>query len=158
MIIYVGDAKDVVQRIRSNHCSGNVEGSALRKAIASLRGYALSSTKRPTGTQKIRIDSTKSLGDEEVLSSYLASGFWKYVMCDSPEESRDFQWYVIEALTPVLNFRRQIWNSAATERYISLLRQLEQCTPLKCAALAKTKSGPGVYVFCHDQHPSALLS
>jgi hypothetical protein len=37
-VIYVGDSKNVVNRIRTNHCSGNVEGSAMWRHIAEAKG------------------------------------------------------------------------------------------------------------------------
>jgi len=46
MIIYVGDSKDVIKRIRTNHCKGNVEASALRKYVAEALGYRIKITKR----------------------------------------------------------------------------------------------------------------
>jgi len=151
VIIYVGDSKDVMGRIRG-HCSGNVEGSALRKAVARSRGYALSVTRRQSG-QKIRIDSAKSSEGEDDISSYLASGTWAWVVCDSPEESQDFQWYAIDALKPVLNMVTRTWTKTASARYVSLLQQLEQCMPLRSSDLAGRTSGPGVYVFHHNLRP-----
>ena len=56
-IIYIGDANNLLKRIKSNHSSGNVEGSALRQHIAEAMGYKLKSTKRPSGSTRIRIDS-----------------------------------------------------------------------------------------------------
>ena len=47
VIIYVGDSHDVTKRIGTNHCSGNVEASPLRKAVAEAMGYPLKHTKRP---------------------------------------------------------------------------------------------------------------
>lgn len=152
MIIYVGDANDVVRRIRE-HCSGNVEGSALRKAVARSRGYPLSVTRRQSGTKRIRIDSAKSSKGEDDISSYLASGTWAWVVCDSPMESRGFQWYAIDALKPVLNTDTRTWNQTARARYVSLLQQLEQCMPLRSSDLAGRTSGQGVYVFHHNQRP-----
>ena len=40
-IIYVGDSGKVMSRLRSNHCRGNVEASALRKYVAEAMGYKL---------------------------------------------------------------------------------------------------------------------
>ena len=48
--IYVGDSKDVVKRIKNNHCSGNVEASAFRKHLAVAMGYKLKKTKIETGS------------------------------------------------------------------------------------------------------------
>ncbi len=40
-IIYVGDSRDVVKRILTNHCKGNVEASALRKHYKILQNIKL---------------------------------------------------------------------------------------------------------------------
>jgi len=48
-VIYVGDARDVVKRIQNNHCGGNVEASALRKAVAEAMGYSLKRTRARSG-------------------------------------------------------------------------------------------------------------
>jgi hypothetical protein len=145
MIIYAGDAKDVVKRIRSNHCSGNVEASALRRSIASLRGYALSSAIRPSGTRRVRINSRY----EEKISCYVSAGRWKFVICHSVVEAHDFQWYVIEALKPLLNKNRRAWNGPAAQRYADLLAEIERSGELESSELVKARSGPGVYVFYH---------
>jgi hypothetical protein len=154
MTVYVGDTSDVVKRIRTNHCSGNVEASALRRSIAKVRNYRLRSVRRPSGSLRTRIDAKDFPKGEADLSSYVRSGTWKYVICNSYDEAHDFQWYVIEMLHPLLNSRRDTWNAAAGGRYRELLRRLEQCAPLHCTELKGKMSGPGVYVFCHDLHPS----
>jgi hypothetical protein len=152
-IIYVGDSSDVIRRIRTNHCSGNVEGSALRRLIAEERGYTLERSKRPGGSMRVRIDIPAPHEGEEEVSSYILSGLWKYVVCGSDEEARDFQWYVIDHLQPVLNRDRKSWKKDNTSRYEELLRALEESETLSCDQLRERRTAPGVYVFLHEQKP-----
>ena len=39
LCIYVGDSSNVMSRLLTNHCAGNVEGSAFREAVAKAMGY-----------------------------------------------------------------------------------------------------------------------
>ncbi|MDH5703703.1 MAG: hypothetical protein OEY99_05770 [Aigarchaeota archaeon] len=45
-VIYIGDSKDVLKQIKTNHCTGNIEASALRRHIAEALGYGLRHQKR----------------------------------------------------------------------------------------------------------------
>ena len=153
LIIYVGDASDFVRRIRTNHCSGNVEGSALRHHIAEAKRYTLKRSKRPGGSMRVRIDRPDPREGEADVSRYIRSGWWKYVICDSDEEARDFQWYVIDHLQPVLNRDGRSWKKDIASRYEELLRALEEAEALSCDQLRERQSGPGVYVFLHEQRP-----
>jgi hypothetical protein len=54
--IYVGDASNVINRILTNHCSGNVESSILREAVAQNMGFTITRIKRPSGSYKVRIN------------------------------------------------------------------------------------------------------
>ena len=54
--VYVGDSRDVVKRIIVCHCNGNVEASALRKAVAEAMGYRLKKSRRESGSIRVRID------------------------------------------------------------------------------------------------------
>ena len=125
MIIYVGDSSNVVNRILTNHCSGNVEGSALRKHIAKEMGYRIKRTRRPSGSMKTRIDLPNPREGETSVSSYIRSGWWKYVICNSNEEAQDFQWYAIEHLQPLLNVNRKRWERDNVSRYQMLLEELK---------------------------------
>lgn len=150
LIVYVGDSGNVSKRIRRNHCGGNVEASALRRHVAERKGFPIKKTRRPSGSRRVRLDLPDPKAGEEEISAYLRSGMWKLVICDSPEEARDFQWYVIEALNPLLNVDRQPWNTDRGARYQSLLAEL---TGFPCRSYRdlETESGPGVYVFYHER-------
>lgn len=153
-VIYVGDAGDVVRRILTNHCGGNVEGSALRKAVAEAMGYRLKRTRRPSGSIRVRIDLPNPREGERRVSEYLRSGKWRYVACCSYGEAHDFQWYVIERLKPLLNRVFRPWNHGRLQRYQSILVQLEEALALDCDQLRGKQSGPGVYVLFHTKIPS----
>jgi hypothetical protein len=90
MIIYVGDAGDIIKRIKTNHCSGNVEGSALRSHVAEAIGYKIKSTKRSTGSTRYRIELPDPREGEKHVSDYIRSGEWRYVVCNSYAEAKDF--------------------------------------------------------------------
>ena len=121
LTIYIGDARDVVKRIRSNHCSGNIEASALRKHIAIKKGYTLSKTRRHSSSMRIRLNLPDPRIGEQAISNYLRSGIWKFVFCSSYVEAHDFQWYAIGKLRPLLNVTCNIWDRRQDTRYANLL-------------------------------------
>jgi len=152
-IIYVGDTHDVLKRIRTNHCRGNVEASAFRRHVAKAKGYKLKSSRRKSGSTKIRIDIPNPRIGEKDVSDYIRSGMWRCVICDSYAEAHDFQWYVIDLLNPLLNKERKPWNRRNEQRYQELFDKLTNSPRLKCNHLSGVQSGPGVYVFNHHQSP-----
>lgn len=154
MVIYVGDSRDIIKRLRTNHCSGNVEGSALRKLVAEAMGYRLKRTRRASGTTRIRIDLPNPRVGEAKVTEYIRSGTWRFVICQSYNEAHDFQWYAIEQLHPLLNRDRRSWDRESLQRYRHLLTQLSKAQELKCSQLQQSQSGPGIYVLYHRQAPS----
>jgi hypothetical protein len=147
------DARNVVDRVRSNHCSGNVEGSALRKHVAEHKGYRLAVAKRANGTPKVRLDLPYPREGEKEISSYIRSGKWRYCLCDSTTEATDFQWYVIEKVNPLLNVERRSWNENSGPKYEGLLRKLVTSRHFTCDELKIEPTGPGVYVLYHNVRP-----
>ena len=152
--IYVGDAMDVVKRIRSNHCSGNVEGSALRRHIAENIGYQIKNTRRSSGSYRVRLDLPNPKTGEHIITVYLRTGLWKFILCDSYEEAQDFQWYVIDMLKPLLNVRHDIWKRENIVRYQPLITKLTSSSGMTYVRLKNIVSGPGVYVLFHEKAPS----
>ena len=158
IVIYVGDSGNIIKRILTNHCSGNVEASALRKYVAIEKGYKIKKTKRSGGSTRVRIDLPDPRVGEVNVSDYLRSGYWKYIICDSPAEANDFQNYVIEQLKPILNRICKPWNHGNLPRYVSLLNKLISSSALNYEQLHSMESGPGVYVFYHQVKPSKMGS
>ncbi|MHC1564199.1 MAG: GIY-YIG nuclease family protein [Candidatus Hecatellaceae archaeon] len=154
--IYVGDSRNVVKRIITNHCHGNVEGSALRKAVAEAIGYRLRKTRRRNGSMRIRIDLSDPNEGETVVSAYIKSGKWKYIVCESYKEAHDFQWYAISKLKPVLNRKMQPWDYSKTRRYRELLSRMLKSRALSCNKLHNKPTGPGVYILLHQLAPEDL--
>ena len=154
LVVYVGDSSDVIKRIRTNHCSGNVEGSAFRKHVAAGMGFGISRTKRSSGSTRVRLDLDDPSAGERTITKYVRSGFWKVMICDSYEEAHDFQWYAIQKLDPPLNKDVQPYDQAREERYTKILRQLVDSDPIPFDELSSVPTGPGVYVFHHDELPA----
>ncbi|MCI0693783.1 hypothetical protein L0337_17470, partial [candidate division KSB1 bacterium] len=127
-------------------CAGNVEGSALRRHVASHKGYTLLRTKRANGSFRVRLDLPYPGVGEKEISTYLKSGQWKFVICDSYEEASDFQWYLIERLKPLLNKIHKSWNKQFLLKYSVLLNILEVSSGSDYYQLCNMRSGPGVYV------------
>ena len=152
-VIYVGDSSNVVNRIRTNHCAGNVEGSAMRRHVADAKGYTIKRSRRTGGSMRVRIDLPNPSEGEADVSRYIRSGRWKYVICDSDDEACDFQWYVIDHLRPILNKDGRSWKKEYISRYEKQLRALEEAETLSCDQLKGRQSGPGVYVFLHEHRP-----
>lgn len=154
MIIYVGDARDVVNRILTNHCSGNVEGSALRKSVAGAQGYGIRRERRPSGTVKLRIALVDPRLGERAVSQYTRSGKWRYLICRDWDEAHDFQGYVIQQLAPRLNSDRPSWDASKGQHHAELLARLLSQEPLACAVLRGLPTGAGVCILEHSSAPS----
>lgn len=149
LCIYVGDSRDVIGRILTNHCAGNVEGSAFRKAVAEDMGYRTTGTRRPSGSMRVRLDLPNPRTGEATITQYVRSGGWRYVVCKSYDEAHDFQWYAIDHLAPLLNKDRKSWSKAQLSRYQQLLGLLKGSPLLSCGQVRGGQSGPGVYAFYH---------
>lgn len=152
-VIYVGDARDVLKRIKTNHCTGNVEGSALRRNVAEAMGYRLKREKRPSGSTRIRIDPPDSRQGEKRVSDYIRSGKWQVIICSNYQDANNFQWYVIEQLNPLLNRSRKVYQQNKLAPYQQLIKRLQESTFLHCSNFHGIESGPGVYVFYHQHIP-----
>lgn len=154
MLIYIGDGRDVIKRIRNNHLKGNVEASSLRKHLATEMGYEISVTKRSSGSQRIRIALPEPKKGESIVSAYLRNGLWQYVICDSYAEANAFQWYAIEKLEPLLNKDRRSWDTSRLSEFEMLLCKLQNSQFYDFDGLANLLSGAGVYAFHHHQCPA----
>ncbi|MBD2113828.1 hypothetical protein H6F59_18555 [Nodosilinea sp. FACHB-141] len=153
MLIYIGDGRDVIKRIRKSHLTGNVEASSLRKHLAVKMGFGISVSKRLSGSQRIRIALPEPKEGEHSISEYLANGWWQYVICDSYEEANAFQWYAIEKLKPQLNKDRRSWDVSQLSKFEILLNKLQNSQCYRFDELVSLSSGAGVYAFHHHQCP-----
>jgi len=160
IVIYVGDSKDVIRRIRDNHCGNgtNVEASALRERVAENMGYRISKTRRASGSTKKRLDLPNPQMGEQEISAYIKSGIWRFAICNSAAEAKDFQWYVIEQLKPLLNIERKPWNKQFLEGYKGLSAKLTTSPARTLNQLNAIKSGPGVYVLYHEVPPRDFIT
>jgi hypothetical protein len=154
LLIYVGDARNVVTRI-CNHCSNNVEASALRQRVATHVGYQFLKSRRPKGSTKIQLALPKPRAGEELITNYIRSGVWRFVVCESEVVAADFQWYAIDRLRPLLNLNRRQWKSEWTEHYSVLLQQLISCRTLEYREVRSAPKLPGVYALFHQRMPAA---
>ncbi len=153
LVIYVGYSGDIIKRILKQHCSGNVNGSVLREQIAEKLGYELEIT-HPNGIRRIRIDLPNPRDGENEVSNYIKSGEWRYVICESAEEARDFNNYVINQLNPLVNVQHPQWNIGNENRYRGLFRRLNKSKRFTCKSIRGKQTGPGVCVFYHESEPS----
>ena len=55
----------------------------------------------------MRIDLPEPREGEKDITTFIEEGKWTLVICNSSEESRDFQWYAIEKLNPLFNRERR---------------------------------------------------
>ena len=155
LVIYVGDASNIIKRILNDHCGGsNVEASALRRHVAEAMGFGINRTKRASGSWRVRIDLPNPRIGEAIVSKYIQSGSWRFITCASYEEAHGFQWYVIDQLNPILNKDRKSWNPENLSRYVELFNELLSATRFSCDELKGMKSRAGVYVFYHMHKPS----
>ena len=151
--IYVGDSRNVQKRIKINHCSGNVEASALRRHIAQAMGYRLKRENRPSGSTRVRIDLPDPSDGERRISDYMRSGKWRVITCDNYELANDFQWYVIDRLKPRLNRDRKEYPKAMTTLFERMFQKLLESRMLNCSTIGRSEPKSGVYVFYHQEIP-----
>ncbi len=151
--IYIGDSRNLAKRIFYNHCKGNVEASALRKYIAIEMNFQFRIERRKSGSRRIRVRSP--VNGEEIISHYIESGSWKYVVCRTYDEANDFQWYAIDIIKPLLNRRSREWRRDKTGHYNFLLEKLISQESIKCNAGDNLRRlyKPGVYLFLHSVTP-----
>ncbi len=139
MVIYVGYAGNIINRILNNHCTGNVDVQMLRLHVA----------RRITGRNVPR--NNPPVINE--VNNYIGSGKWKYIICNSGDEPRDFAWYAIGQLDPLLNAQHPQWNEENNDRYEELLNMLENSEEFTCESISGKPTGPGVCVFYHENEP-----
>lgn len=149
MLRYIGDSKNIRNRVRQ-HCKGNVESSALRKTIAREMGLDVRAEKRLSGSSKYTIH---PLSGEEMVSSYIQSGTWKVISCQTAEDARDFQWYAIDNLRPMLNKYMQFWNKNSEGDYQELLDEMLRSNSMVYTSISTFPTQPGVYSLWHDSTP-----
>ena len=155
LCLYVGYSRNFAFQQRETR--GNVEGSQLRMYIAKEMGSNIKCTERPNGNTKKRIDLPNPQEGEDRVSEYICSGSWKYVICQSLSEAKDFKQYVIDQLEPRFN-KRQSWKREKLQRYEYLYSQLKMSKLLSyrelMVELSEKHPVPCVHVFYHEEIPS----
>ena len=149
MLQYIGDSNKIKNRVRQ-HCTGNVESSALRKTIAEEMGFEIITVKRPSGSRKKTVN---PLSAEKLISDYIQSGKWRVVSCPTVEEARDFQWYGIDKMRPPLNKYMQFWDLNSENRYQQLLDDMLDSEFIEFASTLNITKEPGVYSLWHQDTP-----
>src|SRR5262245_3162494 len=115
--LYVGDARDIVARICTNHGAGNVEASAPRCYVAQAMGLGFTRTRRPSGSMRLRIKLADPRIGERAISAFIRSGWWRLALCESYEEARALQWLAIKVLQPVWNTDRRPPAAGSEQRF-----------------------------------------
>ena len=152
-VIYIGESNNVKRRIINNHCFGNVDISALRRNIAKEFGYEIQKEKNSKGESVYFL--IKSNYELEI-TKYIISGFWKIIILDKKEIAKDFQYFLINKLKPLLNKEKKNYDINKKDYYESLLKELEKQRCLSCDDVLNHKNlcKPGIYVFCHHILPT----
>lgn len=144
-LIYIGDSGRVAGRAGSDHCGGNVEGSAFRRHTAQAMNF---SVERLGGYQI-----THPENGEDIVSAYIRSGCWHCLPCSDADEAEGFQFYLIQRLTPLLNVDHGDWLRGNEAHYQDLYNQWIHAPCLKCADQNRMPTGPGIYAFYHAHTP-----
>ena len=153
-VIYVGDSKNVYKRIKTNHCGGNVEASALRMSVAEAMGFKIKRERRSSGSVRVRVDLPDPSQGEKAISKYLRQGKWRILLLDDYDSAHDFQRYLIENLKPLLNQEYKPYKTDKVQLYRDLMNQLDSSSLVNCSNLDRAYSGPGVYILYHGQKPN----
>lgn len=121
-ILFVGVSGKTQTRI-NNHRKGNVEGSALRKNIATQFGFKLVKNRRPSGSIKISIDLQNRVEGENLISAYLKSGHWTFIECESSTEAEELKWFILNRVNPKPKLNvdtKGYWDEKKEKRYTEL--------------------------------------
>jgi len=155
MNIYIGDGSKIKNRIRNQHCSGNVEGSSLRKHIAQAMDFTLTNQRRVNGSWRVRINLPNTIAGEQQITNYLRTGVWKFVVCPPEIDAKDFQFYAIQNInpTPILNINQGMWQVNMQATYQVMLNELSNCPVHNYAQTANIPNEYGVYLFIHENNP-----
>lgn len=150
-ILFVGASSNTQGRVQ-NHLGGNVEGSVLRKNIASEFGYEMNETYRPGGSKKIEL---RSKDKEKHITDYIKSGTWKCIECANKQEALELKSYILSVRNPkpVLNIDTGHWNLKKEDRYKVLMGQLIDLDGIPGHLIEKIPSKPGVHLFLHACAP-----
>jgi hypothetical protein len=138
-------------------CSGNVEGSVLRRHVAEAIGFKIRRERRPSGSTRVRIDLPVPNQGEKAVSDYISRGKWRILLLDDYDVAHDFQWYVIEKLKPLLNRECQNYQPNKSGLYGNLIKRLTKSAFVDCSSFNKSRSRPGIYVLYHEQKPNNAL-
>lgn len=141
--IYAGDSSNVKNRVRQ-HCNSNIEASSFREHIAKEKGYEIIKTKRHGGSTRKRL---QGLNCEISISSSIKGMELRYLICSSISEAKEFQWYVIYRLNPLLNIKRKAWNINNEMHYQFLFNLLINSPRISYEQINRILPGPGVYIF-----------
>lgn len=154
--IYIGDSINVASRVKRRHCSGNVKTSVFRYHIAKKMGFHVTKEPRHSRNGKVYtaifISGPYRRESEKQISSYVATGRWKFIECTSKEEAQDFQYYLIEKQPTELNVLRCSWDRGKEKRYAELYEQILLC-PWTEKNKAVFPKGPGVYWYGNQNMP-----
>lgn len=141
--IYIGDSSKVHERIRQ-HCNSNIEASSFREHVAKEYGFEIIKVKRPGGSIKKRLQDSNY---EIHISSSIKGMEFRYLICSSISEAKEFQWYVIDRLNPLLNNKRKTWNINNEIRFRFLFNLLIISPIISYEQINSVLPGPGVYIF-----------
>lgn len=150
-ILFIGASSNTQRRVQ-HHLMGNVEGSVLRKNLATEFGYDLNETYRPRGSKKIEL---RSKDKEQHITTYIKSGTWKYVECANKKEALELRSYILRVINPkpVLNIDKGKWDLKKEDRYKVLMGQLIDLDEIPSHLIEKIPSIPGVHLFLHECAP-----
>lgn len=150
MDVYIGDSSNIRRRLTSEHCGGNINGSALRRHVATKLGYELYQVRRKSGTLKWVLNTENSRLAEQIISQYIRGGAWKHVVCQNAVEAKNFQYYAIQSVNPFLNVDHGHWDEAQIQRYQELLIELLASDEITFHNLNTLPRSSGVYLLKHD--------
>ncbi len=146
-VVYVGESGRVKYRILNNHCFGNVDVSALRRSIAKyVFKYEVRKEKCNNKNAKFLINPLYELE----ITKYVLSGFWKVIFIDDRKEAKDFQYFLINKLKPLLNRMGGIYDTSNEKIYKKWFESLENAPLLSYKEILELECGTGVYVFYHE--------
>lgn len=156
--IYVAETNNLSARL-TLHFNGSVNSSPLRELIALRMGFDIVKRMEGVGHRIIKKIESSRYGDaEQLISEYIQSGFWKFTLFSSLEESKDFFWYACEKLKPAFITHIQSWDLKERDLYKHWFERLENSEKIDYQNLSKLTTKSAICTYFNELLPEQYLN
>lgn len=152
--MYVFRSNQILERLKVN-CSGNVNSSPFREAIALRMGIEIVKKMEPEEkTIVCRINNDKDHALERKISDYIKTGKWAWQAVNTEDDAKGFYRYAAEHLHPQLQHTQKHGKFHRESLYAQWLEDLKAFKKISCSNLGSIDfSSAAVGVFYHTALP-----